>query len=226
MPTVTSHVKTLPAAIGAAPDGDRRTQILEVAARLFVERGYRATTLQDVAEVLNVTRPALYYYFTSKEELLYAILSSAQDINQRTTAAIFETTSEPELRLARLIHAEVLDVTGEVEIPVTPLMIDEMAELNSDHFREVAGRRRAHFDRHRDLLEALRVAGKLRAVDTTVATFGLLALISRVSGWFSPDGRLSGNQVALEVSKLALGALLTDPTPVIAELERTLLESD
>jgi hypothetical protein len=123
-----------------------------------------------------------------------------------------------------LIHAEVLDVTGEVEIPVTPLMIDEMTELNPEHFREVARRRRAHFDRHRAMLEALRVAGKLRAVDTTVATFGLLALISRVSGWFSPDGRLSGKEVALEVTKLALGALLPHPTPVIAALERSLPE--
>lgn len=205
-----------------AEDADRRVQIISVAARLFVERGYRATSLQDVAEVLGVTRPALYYYFTSKEELLYAILSHAQDVNEQTTAVVFAGSDDPVERLARLVHAEVLDVTGEVSSPVTPLMVDEMDELGPEHFREVAGRRRAHFDRHRDLLEAVRAAGRLRDVDTTVATFGLLALISRVFGWFEPDGRLSGEQVAFEVTKLALGALLADPAPVIAELERFL----
>jgi len=114
----------------------------------------------------------------------------------------------------------VLDITGEVSSPVTPLMVDEMDELSPEHFREVARRRRAHFDRHRDLLEELKTAGRLRDVDTTVATFGLLALISRVFGWFDPAGRLTGEEVALEVTKLALGALLEDPAPVIAELAR------
>jgi AcrR family transcriptional regulator len=200
-------------------DVDRRMQIISVAARLFVERGYRATSLQDVADVLGVTRPALYYYFTSKEELLYAILSFAQDINEHTTSEVFESTTETELRLARLIYAEVLGVTGEVDSPATPLMVDEMDELSPEHFQEVAKRRRAHFDRHRGMLEELEAQGKLRDVDTTVATFGLLALISRVSSWFDPKGRLSGEQVALEVTKLALGALLTDPASVITELK-------
>jgi AcrR family transcriptional regulator len=203
----------------AAPDTNRRRQILAVAARLFVEHGYRATSLQDVADVLGVTRPALYYYFTSKEELLYAILSFAQEVNEETTSRVFESTQDPELRLARLIYAEVLDTTGEADSPVTPLMVDEMDELSFEHYREVAQRRRAHFDRHRGLLEELKTAGRLRDVDTTVATFGLLALTARVSGWFDPAGRLSGEQVALEVTKLALGALLADPAPVIAELD-------
>jgi AcrR family transcriptional regulator len=203
----------------AAPDTNRRMQILSVATRLFVEGGYRATSLQDVADVLGVTRPALYYYFTSKEELLYAILSFAQNINDETTARIFESTHDPESRLARLIYAEVLDTTGEVDSPVTPLMVDEMDELSSEHYREVAQRRRAYFDRHRGLLEELKTAGKLRDVDTTVATFGLLALITRVSAWFDPTGRLTGEQVALEVTKLALGGVLADSAPVIAELD-------
>jgi AcrR family transcriptional regulator len=206
-------------ATAAAPDTNRRMQILSVATRMFVEGGYRATSLQDVADVLGVTRPALYYYFTSKEELLYAILSFAQDVNEETTSRVFESTHDPGLRLARLIYAEVLDTTGEADSPVTPLMVDEMDELSPDHFRQVASRRRAHHDRHRGLLKELRAAGKLRDLDTTVATFGLLALITRVSRWFDPAGRLTGEQVALEVTKLALGALLADPAPVIAELD-------
>jgi AcrR family transcriptional regulator len=219
-----TEVKTraVPVEETGSNDADRRRQILSIAARLFVDKGYRATSLQDVADVLGVTRPAIYYYFTSKEELLYAILSFAQDVNEQTTAEVFGSTPDAELRLARLIHAEVLGVTGEIDSPVIPLMVDEMSELSPEHFREVARRRRAHFDRHRGMIEELKTAGKLRDVDTTVATFGLLALISRVFGWFEPDGRLSGEQVALEVTKLALGALLGDPAPVIVQLERTL----
>ena len=204
----------------AAGSGERRMQIMLVAARLFVERGYRATSLQDVADVFGVTRPALYYYFASKDELLYAILSHALDVNDETTAAVFAATTDPELRLARLVQAEVLDITREAERPLTPLMVAEMGELAPGHYREIARRRRRHYERHRALLEEIDAAGGLRDVDTTVATLGLLALIARVMEWFRPDGRLDGEQVAFEVTKIALGALLARPDPVIAALRQ------
>lgn len=47
----------------------RRTQLLEVAARLFAERGYQATTMDDVAEAAGVTKPLLYQHFNSKKDL-------------------------------------------------------------------------------------------------------------------------------------------------------------
>ena len=47
----------------------RREQLLEVAARIFAERGYQATTMDDVAEAAGVTKPLLYQHFNSKKDL-------------------------------------------------------------------------------------------------------------------------------------------------------------
>src|SRR5213079_854717 len=45
-------------------------EIYEIAIRLFAERGFAGTSLQDIADALGITRPALYYYVKSKDELL------------------------------------------------------------------------------------------------------------------------------------------------------------
>ncbi|KAB8185712.1 TetR family transcriptional regulator [Nonomuraea phyllanthi] len=52
---------------------DTRNRIQQVALELFAERGYEQTTLQEVAERLEITRPALYYHFRTKEEILASV---------------------------------------------------------------------------------------------------------------------------------------------------------
>lgn len=61
------------------PSADRRRQILEAGARLFVERGYEAVTMGDLAAFLGISRPAIYSYFTSTEGLLDALLDERLD---------------------------------------------------------------------------------------------------------------------------------------------------
>ncbi|TQJ02188.1 TetR family transcriptional regulator [Amycolatopsis cihanbeyliensis] len=56
-----------------------RARILEAAERLFVERGYYATTLQEIADRLGITKPALYYHFGSKSDLLRDLLEPMTD---------------------------------------------------------------------------------------------------------------------------------------------------
>jgi AcrR family transcriptional regulator len=191
-------------------DTDRKNQILSVAARLFAEQGYRATSLQDVADVFGMTRPAVYYYFPSKEELLYSIMSSAHDTTDATAERVFAATADPEERLSGLIRAEVLDaITRDVDGSIAMVQMEETRELETEHRREIRRRRRAYFDRHRALLDELKTAGKLSDVDTTVATFGMLSIVSLVSRWYRPDGRLTAEQIADEVTKIALGSALS-----------------
>jgi len=60
--------------VGSAAEETRR-RILDVARRLFVERGYAGTSVQDIAEQVHMTKGSLYYHFSSKEELLHALMT-------------------------------------------------------------------------------------------------------------------------------------------------------
>jgi AcrR family transcriptional regulator len=188
---------------------DRKAEILYAAARLFVSKGYRGASLQELADQFGFTKPALYYYFSSKEQLLFEILSYAFDVNEQTVARVIEGTPDAEERLRRLIVAETLDITNrEVEGDFAIVSVQEIDELTPKHRREISRRRRAHFEHHRAILDELKTQGKLRDVDPTVAAFGLINMVTGVSQWYRRKGRLTAEQVAEEVAHVAMGLLL------------------
>ncbi|MCU1485633.1 MAG: transcriptional regulator, TetR family [Actinomycetia bacterium] len=67
---------------------DTRQRILDAAAELFVERGYEATSLREIAERVGVTKAALYYHFPGKEDLLRALLEPLEEFQQRLLASM------------------------------------------------------------------------------------------------------------------------------------------
>jgi AcrR family transcriptional regulator len=73
--------------------GERRKQLFEVALRLFAERGYRATTMDDVAEAAGVTKPLVYQHFSSKRALYLELVDS---VAQELLDAISRATSAAE----------------------------------------------------------------------------------------------------------------------------------
>ena len=72
-----------------------RAGILTVAADLFRQRGYRATTLDEIARRIGVSKPTLYGYFRSKEELLAAIFHRAMSLFERDLGAIRASGADP-----------------------------------------------------------------------------------------------------------------------------------
>ena len=63
----------------AETDSDARHRLLEAGLRLFADRGYAGTSVQDVIEAAGVTKPVLYYYFESKGGLFQALVDQAMD---------------------------------------------------------------------------------------------------------------------------------------------------
>jgi AcrR family transcriptional regulator len=67
------------AVLGAKPRGSRRDQILEIAVRLFAERGYHGVSMDDIGSAAGVTGPALYHHFAGKESMLVAALTPVSE---------------------------------------------------------------------------------------------------------------------------------------------------
>ena len=82
---------------------NRLEEVLRVAARLFSEQGFRQATLEDVAAALNVTRPALYHYSRSKDELAAKCLDIAiAEISEADVEATLRVLDAIELAHTRL----------------------------------------------------------------------------------------------------------------------------
>ncbi|MEZ5347415.1 MAG: TetR/AcrR family transcriptional regulator [Pyrinomonadaceae bacterium] len=185
---------------------DKAQEICLAAAEIFFAKGYNATSLNDIADALNITKPALYYYFASKQDLLYRIITMGLDNVREEVLDPAREITDPEERLRFIIrnHAR-LSAGGNHAVII---ISHEDNELSFQQREEMLRRRREYFDFIRDTLAELKEAGKLRDVDLTTATFTILGMIIWLSRWYSPNGKMSVDEVCKNVSDMALNGIM------------------
>jgi TetR/AcrR family transcriptional regulator, cholesterol catabolism regulator len=199
-----------PARVLTSPLLTRRAEICRTAAQIFQERGYDATSVSDIARALGITKAGLYHYFDSKEALLFEITAYGLDRVRDDVIAPVRGIRDPEERLRQLVvrHARIA-THGRGAVAQ---LVDEVRALPPANRKLLEERMRYYFDLVRDTLKELRALGRLRNVDPTVATFGLIGTILWLPRWFRQNGRLSQEQVAHQIADIALGGLLKGPT--------------
>src|SRR5689334_17781615 len=99
---------------------DSRQEILRTAARLFQQQGYDATSMNDVAASLKLSKGGLYHHFQSKDEILFHIMNNAMDITEERVIGTPRRISDTEERLGTLIrlHIDVVLSMRDHEITV------------------------------------------------------------------------------------------------------------
>jgi AcrR family transcriptional regulator len=188
--------------------GDRTAEVIRRAAiRLFFRHGYEATSLRDLASEVGITVGSLYNHLSSKEDLLYSIMSGVMaELHEGVERAV-ESHTEPVARLRAAI---------EFHVSFHATRAQEVVIGNSE-LRSLAPTRRASVVESRDAYEAVfrRIvedgvrAKALHAADVRLATYGILAMGTHVADWYSPRGRLSLDEIASVHSDFALRALTT-----------------
>src|SRR5437899_12471055 len=101
---------------------DPRQENLRTSARLFQQRGYDATSMNDVAAALKLSKGGLYHHFQSKDEILFEIMNHAMEITQERVINPVRGISDPEERLRAVIrlHIEIVLSPRDREITVLP----------------------------------------------------------------------------------------------------------
>lgn len=193
-------------------ENERLAQIYTVAAGLFCEQGFDATSMSDVAEAVGITKAGVYHFVPGgKKDLLFAVMSYGMDRLETYVITPARAITDAEERLRAILNNHVQLITSGSRTgghnPVT-IVVDEVAGLTAAHRRKIDQRKRAYLDLIRETLKQLKEEGKLRAVDETVAAFSVLGIMLWVSRWYLPDGRLTPDQIAEEILKIALGGLL------------------
>lgn len=193
-------------------EADRMRQIYYVAARLFCEKGYEATSMSDIAEAIGFTKAAIYHFIPGgKQDLLNDVISFGMNSLEREVIAPSQAIADAEERLRAIIANHVRIITeGSANAGFNPVtvVVEEMAGLSAAQRRKITVRKRAYLDLIRATLQELQAQGKLKDVDITVAAFSLLGMILWLARWYRPNGKLNAAQVADEIVKLAMGGLL------------------
>ena len=191
---------------GTSKSIDRAQEICLAAAQIFVSKGYNATSLNDVADALDITKAGLYYYVESKQDLLYRIINLGLDSVLTEVLNPPREIADAEERLRFIIYNHARLTAGGNHAVV--IISHEVNELSFHQREETLKRRREYFDFIRNTLVELKIEGKLQEIDLTTATFTILGMIIWLSRWFSPNGKMSLEQVCEDVCEMALRGVM------------------
>jgi AcrR family transcriptional regulator len=172
----------------------RWDEILAVSARLFREKGYRATTMEDIAVELNVTKPALYYYINTKHDLLYAICESAIGRLVEGVRKIMQEPADVEEKMRKLIHWHVNMFSGHGDVII--VYLGEESELPEDKRTFIRSLSREYETIYRQLLEQGIREGRFREMDVPMVVRALSGMCNWLADWYQPDGQYSADEIA------------------------------
>ena len=190
----------------SASNNERLAEIYRTAAQIIVRKGYDATSVNDIANALGMTKAGLYHYINGKKELLFDIMNFGLDELCAEVMKPAQAIIDPGERLRFMLASHARLVTkGQGAVTI---LVDEMTALTSAQRKKITQRKRAYFDLMRATLNQLKAAGRLHDVDTTVAAFSLLGMVLWLSRWFRQDGALTAEQAAENVVKIAFHGLL------------------
>ena len=192
----------------------KRERILEEAVKLFYERGFSGTTLDDIAAKLGVTKPFIYTHFRSKVELLEAVCRPTIEMSLDAIAKAAEKRGPPAERL----HNGVVDFTKVVLQRQANIAVyfREEKHLSESGLAEINGLRK-RFDRVlSDLIEEGTTAGVFQVPDIRVAALAIGGMVSWAYTWYQPGGRLSFDEVATRLAHFSLQMVGAQPVGALA----------
>jgi TetR/AcrR family transcriptional regulator, cholesterol catabolism regulator len=160
-----------------------RVEILAAAADLFRARGYRATTLEELARRLGISKKTLYGHFRSKEDLLAAIFHRTMTLVEDGLATIRASRAAPAEQLREVIRHQVRTVVAEQAF--LTVFFAEEASLPM-RLRRAIARRKARYDHAVQAI--VRRCGPL-GVHPRLVVFALLGMSNWTHRWYDPRGR-------------------------------------
>ncbi|WP_121061950.1 TetR/AcrR family transcriptional regulator [Chachezhania antarctica] len=183
----------------------KRRAALRVAARIFNEKGYHATSLDEVADVIGVTKTALYYYFKNKEQLLYECIKLTYDCGQ-TARLESEALDGPAIDKLTFLYRRFIELLI-VERGAYTTMANIRA-LPEDAQAELLERRR-NLDRYsRMLIERAIEEGAIREVDVRLTSNFFLGAVNWILRWHTEDDAMSPEEVAGHFLDLFLNGIV------------------
>jgi AcrR family transcriptional regulator len=201
VPSVREHAATEEAAEGT------RERILRAALKLFYARGYRGTSLGAIAEEVGISAPALYWHFTSKNELCYACVR--QEL-VRFVDGIENGSKgdDPQTRLGGFVSQYVLlklEQNEWLEKPGAAMGYQQLRDaLKPERRSEIDALQRHVLDLLRGILAEGKECGVFGFGDLTTTAFAIITTCEYVFSWVQPGGRWTSEEIAAEYRRLVL----------------------
>lgn len=190
----------------AKPAADRKQEIIDTAAEIFKAKGYEGTSIQDVADAVDILKGSLYYYINSKDDLLYEVI---QEVHARGLENLESSQQVGSNALERL-HAFVKrHVTfNAANLTKMTVFFHDFRSLSADRRAEIV-EERDEYDRYlRSLIAEGKKEGVFRKdVDPKLAAFSILGSINWLYHWYRDDGPNTIEEIAEGMATMAVNSV-------------------
>lgn len=199
-----------PAALETDSRFDRRlAEILEHATEVFYEKGYEGASMRDLSRATGMSLAGLYYYFESKEKLLYLIQKNTFETILGQLQSRLKEVSDPEQRI-RAFVANHLDYFLANQKAMTVLSHEDEV-LKGTSGQEVREIKRQYYQLCRGLVEELK-GERAADIDTRIAVLGLFGMMNWIYTWYKPRVDVDAAELARQMGDMFLHGILHDNT--------------
>ena len=183
----------------------KRQAVLSTAAQMFNERGFHATSLDDIAARLHVTKPTLYYYVKNKDEILLACVKKGlhMTLDGIEASRAAGGNAVDQLRACMRVYADI--VTQPFGMCLIRVGDEEVPEPSRTELR----RMKSEIDQAFRRLVAQGVQeGSVAPCDPKITAFVIAGALSWIGRWYQPGGEYSAEQVAEQCINTLLRGVL------------------
>ncbi len=182
-----------------------REGILEAAARIFSEKGFDATSMQDIAEAVHLQKASLYHHFSSKQEILAGILDRALDLLNTKLEEVLAQSLSPDEQLRKAMICYLQTIAENQNLSAVLLL--ELRSLDPQLKAKHASRREKFEGLWKDLIIRGRQQGVFQEIDPSLTGRAILGVMNWTVTWFRKDGAKTAEEIANLYADLLLNGL-------------------
>jgi AcrR family transcriptional regulator len=172
----------------------RKADLLEAALSVFSDKGYDGATLQDIAERTGILKGSIYYYYQSKEDILYDVLKMVHDEHLENVRALVQEPATPIQRLHRLLAGHAAFVCENLERAT--VFLREMERLPPDRQAVIHGPDQPYQRVFRQAIEDAQKAGQVASeLSPKLAALWILGSLNWLHRWYRPERSRSPQEV-------------------------------
>jgi AcrR family transcriptional regulator len=179
---------------------DKLALILRTAAAIFADKGYHDTSIRDISRATGISLSGLYYYFRSKDELLFLIQDHCFGVVLESAQQALAKAHDPETRFRLLVENHLrFFINNMKEMKV---LSHEASSLTGDFRLVVNAKKRQYTELCMDVLSEL--APELDVPEKRVAAFSLFGMMNWIYNWYNPERDVPVAELARNMSQLFL----------------------
>lgn len=177
----------------------KRNAVLKTAARMFLQHGLHRVTMNEIAKNLNITKPALYNYFKSKNDIVLECYRLGNALIVGVLESVEAENTTGLLKLRKFISEYAVMTT--IDFGACIISFDDR-ELPEEYMQEVLQYKRTINDKVREIIFAGIADGSIIECNVKLTTFAIFGALNAIGQWYDINGELSPRQIGDEFAQL------------------------